>query len=98
MFPPLVCIQTIIDYLYSLTITSVNEEDATFGVMLIAHTQSKVTLSQKNIGESVNIEVDMLGKYVERAVKAGLEGSVVGSGLQTRIEKTVERILKDKGI
>ncbi|GJJ13230.1 hypothetical protein Clacol_007481 [Clathrus columnatus] len=82
----------------SLTITSVNDEDATFGVMLIAHTQSKVTLSQKNIGESVNIEVDMLGKYVERAVKAGLEGSVLGSGLQDVIERTVEKILRDKGI
>lgn len=66
--------------------------------MLIAHTQSKITLSQKNIGESVNIEVDMLGKYVERAVKAGLEGSVLGSGLEALVEKTVERVIKEKGI
>lgn len=46
----------------------------------------------------MNIEVDMLGKYVERAVKAGLEGSVLGSGLQAMIEETVERVIKAKGV
>lgn len=87
----------------SLTLTSVSDTDRTFGVMLIAHTRTKVTLAQKRIGETVNIEVDMLGKYVEKAVTASLGGnneipSSAGTGLRGLIEKVVEKILKEKGI
>jgi len=87
----------------SLTVTSVSDPERTFGVMLIAHTQTKITLAQKNVGDTVNIEVDMLGKYVEKAVIASFGGdsAVPGSaseGLRATIEGIVERILKEKGI
>lgn len=56
--------------------------------MLIAHSQTKVTLSKKEVGEEVNIEVDCVGKYV--------------LGSQSRLESIVERIvdrrLKEKGL
>lgn len=35
-------------------------------VSLIPHTQSEVTLGTKNIGDYVNFEMDLFGKYVER--------------------------------
>ena len=33
--------------------------------MLVAHTQTKVVLPHRKIGEKVNIEVDVLAKYAE---------------------------------
>jgi len=51
----------------SLTLTSVSDADRTFGVMLIAHTQSRITLAKKPVGSRVNVEVDMMGKYAIRS-------------------------------
>jgi riboflavin synthase len=56
----------------SLTLTEVDDDKRTFGIMLIQHTQKKITLSRKEIGSKVNVEVDMVGKYVEKSVKAAL--------------------------
>lgn len=79
----------------SLTITGVNDDERTFGVMLIQHTQQKITLSKKEVGSKVNIEVDMIGKYVEKSVIAALGGK--GSeGLKALIEKVVEDVLSRK--
>jgi len=76
----------------SLTITSVDDSERTFGVMLIAHTQAKIELANKAVSDRVNVEVDMVGKYVEKAVVAALGGQG-STGLQTQIEKAVERVL-----
>ncbi|KAG7009573.1 hypothetical protein G7Y79_00002g006880 [Physcia stellaris] len=43
-------------------------------VMLIAYTQEKVVMAGKREGEEVNVEVDMVGKYVEKSVRGYLEG------------------------
>jgi riboflavin synthase len=56
----------------SLTITTINDAERIFGVMLIAHTQAKIDLANKAVGDRVNVEVDMAGKYVEKAVTAAL--------------------------
>ncbi|KAH7104972.1 Lumazine-binding protein [Auriculariales sp. MPI-PUGE-AT-0066] len=82
----------------SLTLTYVNDADATFGVMLIAHTQAKIVLAAKQVGANVNIEVDMVGKYVEKAVLASLgsDGTAAGSGLVGIIERVVEKVLANK--
>lgn len=50
----------------SLTVTHVDNE--TWSVMIIAYTQSKITLGLKDVGESVNVEVDQVGKYIERMI------------------------------
>lgn len=76
----------------SLTITTVNDSERTFGVMLIAHTQTKIALANKAEGGRVNVEVDMVGKYVEKAVTAALGGRG-SNGLQAQIEKVVEKVL-----
>jgi len=80
----------------SLTITNVDDTQRTFGVMLIQHTQEKISLSRKNIGSKVNVEVDMVGKYVEKSVLAALEGG--GEVMRTLVEKVVDDVLAKKGI
>ena len=59
----------------SLTLTFVDDEQRKFGVMLITHTQEKITLGKKRVGSRVNLEVDMLGKYVQKSVAAALKAS-----------------------
>ncbi|KAK0465526.1 uncharacterized protein EV420DRAFT_1514764 [Desarmillaria tabescens] len=80
----------------SLTLTDVNDTKRTFSVMLIQHTQEKITLSKKKIGAKVNIEVDMVGKYIEKSVSAALAGE--GGQLRPLIEKVVADVLAKKGI
>ena len=41
-------------------------DDETFSVMIISYTQGKITLGAKGVGEVVNVEVDQIGKYIER--------------------------------
>ena len=48
----------------SLTVIDVDETG--FSVGLIPHTASETTLGQIGIGSPVNLEVDMIGKYVEK--------------------------------
>lgn len=51
----------------SLTLVDVDEDS--FSICLIPHTLSITTLSYKTKGDSVNIEVDMIGKYVRKSLK-----------------------------
>jgi riboflavin synthase len=48
----------------SLTVNSVTQES--FSVNIIPHTYSSTTLGQLRVGDQVNIETDIIGKYVER--------------------------------
>lgn len=48
----------------SLTVVDVFEDS--FTVTLVAYTQQHITLPQQQVGYKVNIEVDILGKYVEK--------------------------------
>lgn len=50
----------------SLTVTEVT--DTSFSYMLVPYTQGKVVQAKKRPGDRVNIEVDLLAKYVERFV------------------------------
>lgn len=50
----------------SLTVVDVGEN--WFNVTLVAYTQAHIVLPQRAVGDTVNIEVDVLGKYVERLV------------------------------
>ena len=45
----------------------VNDVDAnTFGMNLIPHTISVTTFADKRVGDGVNVEVDLIARYVER--------------------------------
>ena len=50
----------------SLTVGALNDETNQVTVWLIPATLAKTNLSQKQVGDSLNIEVDVLAKYVER--------------------------------
>jgi riboflavin synthase len=52
----------------SLTVASVTEVG--FSVALIPHTLEVTTLGLRNPGDTVNLEVDVLAKYVERLLRA----------------------------
>jgi riboflavin synthase len=47
------------------SLTVADRSGRTFSVALIAYTQSHVSLVDKGVGERVNVEVDILAKYVE---------------------------------
>jgi riboflavin synthase len=53
----------------SLTVNEV--EDQTFGVNLIPHTQSVTSLGNNKVGDAVNLEIDVLARYVARLRDAG---------------------------
>lgn len=55
----------------SLTIVDVTRD--TFRVALIPHTLQVTTLGQRKVGAAVNIETDILGKYIEKLM-AGRAG------------------------
>ncbi len=54
----------------SLTISALR--DTSFDVAVIPHTFSATTLGDRSPGDRVNLEVDVLGKYVERLLAARL--------------------------
>lgn len=49
-----------------VSLTVVDVFDDSFTVTLVAYTQQRITLPQQQVGYKVNIEVDILGKYVEK--------------------------------
>ena len=53
----------------SLTVNEVSEE--TFSLAIIPLTLSKTTLQDRNVGDTVNVETDLIGKYVARFLQDG---------------------------
>jgi riboflavin synthase len=53
----------------SLTINACEPRRIT--VSIIPHTAEKTTIGMKQNGDPVNLETDMIGKYVERFTQAG---------------------------
>jgi riboflavin synthase len=51
----------------SLTVNEVKGNR--FGVNIISHTQAVTTLGQAKVGQRVNLEVDMLARYVQRLLE-----------------------------
>ena len=82
----------------SLTITRVEDDGRSgveakgwFEVMLIAYTQDRVVMAGKGEREEVNVEVDMVGKYVEKNVEGYLEG--LEDGKEGREGGVLERMV-----
>jgi riboflavin synthase len=57
----------------SLTVADV--EDESFTVWIIPHSFRNTTFRERREGEAVNIEVDILGKYVDRLMGVHIEDS-----------------------
>lgn len=81
----------------SLTITKVEDMDMDDGgrgwweVMLIAYTRDRVVMGGKSVGDEVNVEVDMVGKYVQKSVMGYFEGR--NRGEPAVFETMVKRII-----
>lgn len=85
----------------SLTVTKVHdattdaaEGDEWFEVMLISYTQEKIVMTKKRKGDGVNVEVDQVGKYVEKSVIGYLQEGKKGA--PALLEKLVGRIVDEK--
>lgn len=92
----------------SLTVTTVDDAQGWWEVMLVAYTQEKIVMGSKQAGDDVNVEVDMLGKYVDKSVQAyfdglrsqeqqraeGLEGARTSGILEKMVERIVDEHLK----
>lgn len=64
----------------SLEATAANER-IRFTVALIPHTMTETTIGELAVGDQVNIETDLVGKYVSRLVAPSLGGNVNKAGL-----------------
>ena len=78
----------------SLTVTRVDDGEGWFEVMLIAYTREKVVTAAKGEGKLVNVEIDMVGKCVEKSVRAYFEDTQRGEAAV--LEKMVEKIVGEK--
>jgi len=58
----------------SLTVADV--DPAGFSIAMIPHTAKLTTLGYKKAGDTVNLEADIIGKYVERLLGGRAEGGV----------------------
>lgn len=64
----------------SLTVVSVTIR--TFSVTIIPHTLSVTTLKDKRPGDGVNLEVDMIARYLERLTQFGYHGKLTAAKIQ----------------
>lgn len=55
----------------SLTVATVTKEE--FSVSVIPHTAAHTTLSERRIGDIVNVETDCVGKYIEKLLGGSAE-------------------------
>ena len=58
----------------SLTVNAVREDVVQVGI--IPHTIDATTMADRRVGDEVNVEVDLVGKYVEKLLRPGEAGGV----------------------
>jgi len=56
----------------SLTVCDVDYTEGWFNIMLVAYTQQKIIIPNKPVGAAVNLEVDVISKYVEKSMASVL--------------------------
>lgn len=79
----------------SLTVNIVDHKG--FSVNIIPHTLESTAISGKKTGEAVNLEVDMLGKYVEKFVTARLGKGQGGESEGAKSSGIDQELLKRTG-
>ena len=60
-----------------ISLTIVDFDASSFQVSLVDYTQKHTTLGSRRIGDLVNLEVDIIAKYVERLIQARRPGITV---------------------
>ncbi len=66
-----------------ISLTVVDHESDGFCVSIIPHTAQLTTLGFKKVGDSVNLESDMIAKYVERMMSRDREEDKKGEGISS---------------
>ena len=51
-----------------ISLTVVDADEDSFSVALIPHTLTVTTLGERKVGDAVNLETDILAKYVQRSL------------------------------
>ncbi|WP_251197226.1 riboflavin synthase [Anaerotardibacter muris] len=74
-----------------ISLTVARLTDSTFSVSVIPHTRAETNLVTKHVGDEVNLETDVIGKYVERLLS--FEGADRSSPPQPSGEITKEFLL-----
>ncbi|VVT56534.1 uncharacterized protein SAPINGB_P005138 [Magnusiomyces paraingens] len=84
----------------SLTVTRVDDKEATFSIMMIAYTQEKVVTAAKEVGDLINVEVDLMGKLVEKQLNYQIERQFSSGNLSLEglVGKIVDKKLAEKSI
>ncbi len=72
----------------SLTVNEV--DDNRFTINLVPHTLQETTLNQIKVGSNVNVEVDVIARYLERLLTVGMPGRELQNTLD-------EKFLADTG-
>jgi len=68
-----------------ISLTVVEVDNRSFSVAIIPHTLAATNIGDKDIGDIVNLEVDIIGKYVEKFLN------------RTDSDSTLMTLLKEKG-
>ncbi len=58
-----------------MSITVINVTDLWFTVTFIPHTQLVTAIKHYQVGEIINIEVDIMGKYIEKLLGVNAHAS-----------------------
>jgi riboflavin synthase len=57
-----------------ISLTVVERDNTSFTVSVIPHTRQNTTLGKRRVGDIVNLEVDIIAKYVEALTQASTKG------------------------
>ncbi|CAO3568366.1 unnamed protein product [Mortierella alpina] len=77
----------------SLTVIDVDDIHRTFSIMMIAYTQTRVVMPTKALGDQVNVEVDMMGKYASKGVEAMIKRFLDGEEGEGMVARVLDRVL-----
>ncbi|WP_314585339.1 riboflavin synthase [Paenibacillus terrigena] len=76
----------------SLTVVKADPADSVFSVSIIPHTLAETVLQEKNSGSTINIECDVLGKYVDHLLHYRSRGEQTKPG-----SRVTEQFLAENG-
>ncbi len=77
---------------------TVNQIDARgFSVSLVPYTQTRIHTGRKKVGAAVNLEVDLIGKYVEKLILPYVGRAQPGASLETPNGGLTLEKLKENG-
>jgi riboflavin synthase len=70
----------------SLTVAEVRKKS--FAVWIIPHTHEVTALRERKVGDAVNLEADMLGKYIERFISSVSAKQILSRKIRREVRST----------